>query len=899
MLNLKRDMLSVALASALMAMATQAQAQAQAAQADEEDEAQADEAKTLDEVIVTAGIRRGIEDAIELKRESTSIVEAISAEDIGRLPDSSIAESIARLPGLAAQRVAGRASEISIRGLDGNFATTNLNGREQISTSDSRSVEFDQYPSELLSSVVIYKTPDASLINQGLSGTVDLRTARPLDFDGTIRTIGARMEKNSIGSQIDGISAYGSRISGTYITQFAEERIGVALGLAYLDSPGQAREHRYWGFPEEAGQRRIGGSDARVFSSDNNRLGLMGTVQFKPNDSYNGVLDLYYSDFERNEQRSRIETGLQWSGASLQPGGRVVDSSRGVPFIVGGTYNGVTPQIRNDAFNREDTVFSAGLANEFTFSDNLTGLLDLSYNKVESKMTELETYAGLGLGNSANVGYSVPLSGFPNFSFNRNLADPSIIRLTDSAGWGQDGYIKSPEIDDELRAVKAHLEYSFDEGFISGVEGGVRWSDRVKSRASNEAFLDLPNRPVTLPANVLRAPTDMGFLGIGPVFSYNPFDVLGRYSRRGNTSSGVADKNWEVSEELQMAYIQLNIDGQIGEIGVRGNVGVQHQRTDQQSTGFVRPPGATGLGVLASVGTDYSDTLPSMNLAFLLPWETTVRFGAAKQLARPRIDQMTVGGGFGVDQSRSPLRYSGGGGNPRLEPWRATSFDVSLEKYFAERGYVSLAYFHKDLDTYIFQAEFPFDFSVFDLSGIPNPRPPSTIGVWNAPFNGEGGTISGLEFAFSLPLDMLWASLEGFGLQGSYSDTDSEISAFGPGNPRPLPGLSKYVSNITAYYEKKGFSTRVSRRTRSDYVAFVRQFDLTLGDRFIGAEQIVDFQTGYEFREGTFKGLSLLFQVNNVTNEPYREFDIGSNFRAEALYGEYGRTLLVGGVYKF
>ena len=897
MLNLKRDMLSVALASALLAMAAQAQAQAQA-QA-EEDETATDDAKTLDEVIVTAGIRRGIEDAIELKRESTSIVEAISAEDIGRLPDSSIAESIARLPGLAAQRVAGRSSEISIRGLDGNFSTTNLNGREQISTSDNRSVEFDQYPSELLSSVVVYKTPDASLINQGLSGTVDLRTARPLDFDGTVRTIGARMERNSLGEQIDGISAWGSRISASYIDQFADDRIGVALGLAYLDSPGQAREHRYWGFPEEAGQRRVGGSDARVFSSENNRLGIMGTVQFKPNDVYNGVLDVYYSDFERDEQRSRIETGLQWSGASLAPGGRVIDSSRGVPFVVGGTYNGVTPQIRNDAFNREDTVFSIGLANEFAFTENLTGLVDLAYNKVESTMTELETYAGLGLGNTANVGYSIPLSGFPTFSFNRNLADPSVIRLTDSAGWGQDGYIKSPEIDDELRAIKAHLEYSFDEGFISGVEGGIRLSEREKSRASIEAFLDLPNRPRAIPANLLRAPTDMGYLGIGPVLSYNPFDVLGLYNRRGNDSSGVADKNWDVSEDLQTAYVQLNIDTQIGDIGVRGNVGIQHQRTEQESTGFVRPPGSTGLGVLASAGAEYSDTLPSMNLSFLLPWDVTARFGAAKQLARPRIDQMTVGGGFGVDQSRSPIRYSGGGGNPLLEPWRATSYDLSIEKYFASNGYVSFAYFHKDLETYIYQAEFPFDFGIFDLSGIPNPRPPSTIGVWNAPFNGEGGTISGLEFAFSLPLETLWAPLEGFGLQGSYSDTDSEIEAFGPGNPRPLPGLSKYVSNITAYYEKNGFSTRVSRRTRSEFVAFVRQFDLTLGDRFIGAEQIVDFQTGYEFRDGPLKGLGLLFQVNNVTNEPYREFDIGGNYRAEALYGEYGRTFLLGGIYKF
>ena len=132
--------------------------------------------------VVVTGIRRGIEDAISTKKNSTSIVEAISAEDIGKLPDASIAESIARLPGLAAQRVAGRAQAISVRGLSPDFATTLLNGREQVSTGDNRGVEFDQYPSELLSGVTVYKTPDAALVGQGLSGTIDMQTVRPLSF---------------------------------------------------------------------------------------------------------------------------------------------------------------------------------------------------------------------------------------------------------------------------------------------------------------------------------------------------------------------------------------------------------------------------------------------------------------------------------------------------------------------------------------------------------------------------------------------------------------------------------------------------------------------------------------------------------------------------------------------
>ena len=193
MLNQERNLLSLALAAAIMAAATSVQAQTTA----EQDAAPAPQSDTaeLDTIVVT-GIRRGIEDAISVKRDSTSIVEAISAEDIGKLPDVSIAESLARLPGLSAQRVAGRAQVISVRGLSPDFSTTLLNGREMVSTGDNRSVEFDQYPSELVSGVTIYKTPDAGLIGQGLSGTLDMQTARPLNFSDTVVAVSGRYQES-------------------------------------------------------------------------------------------------------------------------------------------------------------------------------------------------------------------------------------------------------------------------------------------------------------------------------------------------------------------------------------------------------------------------------------------------------------------------------------------------------------------------------------------------------------------------------------------------------------------------------------------------------------------------------------------------------------------------------
>jgi iron complex outermembrane receptor protein len=153
----------------------------------------------IEEVVVT-GIRAAIQGAIAIKKKSDSIVEAVSAEDIGKLPDTSIAESIARLPGLAAQRTNGRATAISVRGFSPGFSTALLNGREQVSTGDSRFVEFDQYPSELLSGVTVYKTPDGDLVGQGLSATINMTTVRPVEFGR--RALAANYRKEQLGKGV-------------------------------------------------------------------------------------------------------------------------------------------------------------------------------------------------------------------------------------------------------------------------------------------------------------------------------------------------------------------------------------------------------------------------------------------------------------------------------------------------------------------------------------------------------------------------------------------------------------------------------------------------------------------------------------------------------------------------
>src|SRR5215831_15061775 len=246
------------------------------------------------QTIVVTGIHEALQKAAEEKRGEESIVEVVTQEDIGKLSDPSVAESIVRLPGLAGQRVHGRVQDISIRGFSGDYVTTLLNGREQASTGDNRAVEFDQYPSEVVQSVMVYKTTDADRVSSGLAGTIDLRTMRPLTYKNNVITLGVRGEKNSLGNlNPEGYStAY--RANGTYIHHFRDDTVGVGLGYARLDSPEQEEHYKAWwwgsnccdstGASFNNGASMLNGAELYNYSRHDVRDGLVGALEFKPSD---------------------------------------------------------------------------------------------------------------------------------------------------------------------------------------------------------------------------------------------------------------------------------------------------------------------------------------------------------------------------------------------------------------------------------------------------------------------------------------------------------------------------------------------------------------------------------------------------------------------------------------
>jgi iron complex outermembrane receptor protein len=852
--------------------------------------------------VTVVGIRKGIEDAISVKKNSGSIVEAISAEDIGKLPDSSIAESIARLPGLTAQRVGGRAQEISVRGMSGDFAATLLNGREQVSTGDNRSAQFDQYPSELLSGVVIYKTPDAALVGQGLAGTVDLQTVRPLSFPKRTIALNLRGQKDGVGSDGGG---NGGRASAFYIDQFANRSIGVAIGYARYQSKSDSiiREGGYTDVTVD-GQTVSAPNHLKIFTNhrEETRDGLMGVLQWKPTRDFSSMLDLYYSKFDSPTTRKGYETvtNQSWSGG-CNPACTLTSPVIKNGMVDSGIWNNTHAVLANNIDINSAELKALGWNNRLRLNSDWNVEGDLSYSSAKRKESPYETWSGAPKTMGDSITFANGAAGLPDLQWHPSLnyADPKIITLMDAGGWGMEGYLKNLEVRDRLKSGRVSAERALPQDWaFSKLAVGANYSNRYKSRSVPEFQLKLKagdNGVIASPGSILA-----GDSGI-PMISYNELSFSNRYDQVSNNYFDIYLKAWEVTEKNLTSFVKLDIDTTVGSIPLRGNVGAQVVRIDQSSTGNAVSTGSGSGDNDRSVarltdGTSYTDVLPSLNLAADLGQQQLVRLGLAKVMARPRMDQMSNSGTYYVDglDVDGPT-WKGGGGNPKLQPFRAKAVDLSYEKYFGTKAYVAAAGFYKKLDSYIYT----YTNGNYDFTGHNNDSPftpKSNIGEFSQPQNGSGGTIHGFELSASLPFNLAARFLDGFGASASYARTGSAIKPFGTGDTSPLPGLSRQTSNVTVYYEKYGISARVSQRTRSDFLGEIIGFASTRRFQYIKAEKVIDLQLGYEFQTGYLKGASLLLQVNNANDAKYQEYqDRPDNITNTT---KYGSTVLFGLNYK-
>ncbi|GAA76429.1 TonB-dependent receptor protein [Pseudoalteromonas sp. BSi20480] len=891
------------------------------------------------EVIEVKGFRGSIVESINTKRFSPEVVESISAEDIGKLPDSSIAESIARLPGLTAQRLDGRASRVSVRGFSENESATTFNGREQVSIGDNRGVEFDLYPSEIMSGVTVYKTPSASIEAEGIAGVIDMQTVKPLSKGERVIMFNGQLEQTGFGKLNPDGDDQGYRGTVSYIDQFADDTIGVAFALNTMSSPNQEKRWNSWGYPEfttEDGQSYsiLGGAKPYVRSSTLERDSAMLVLEAAPTDKLNMTFDALYIDFSDEQILRGIEIPFAWGQGSISSDSTTVDAETG--FITSAVTEGQRVVVRNDHQERKAELTQFGFNAKYDINDSWSTEFDISRSEVERQLWSIESYSGTGRGDANgvadNIGYMLDGGNTgAQFSHELDYSDYNLIQLGGPLSWGgskalndkygltdtpfqntaQDGFINAPEVNDELTTLKLAATKILDNEYVNAVKFGMSYRDREKSKLSEGYFLTLKDfslsNPgmVSVPEQYRLGSASLDFIGMGDMIAYDTRALIndGYYDllQESLTDQKHKTQSWTVQEKVTAFFVQADINAEIGAIPVTGNVGVRYVKTEQSSQGSAANT-VDGLVVVTptDVSHDYSHVLPSINLSFAIDEEQTLRFGAAKTISRALLNDMnaSINASYGQQPDDNGNFWSISGGNPKLEPKEATGFDISYENYFNAEGYFSAAVFYKDINQWIFDGTY-----AVDMSGVANPAtgeiPATSSGTGNGKVNGGGGDLWGYELSLALPFNVFHSSLDGFGLIASHTGIEQDVEDQN-GNEYELVGLSDQIDSLTVYYERNGFQARTSMRKRSDFKGNVNGLGLAATQVDIKGETIWDAQLGFDFGEAgvdSLDGLNVTFQVQNITEEPFTTLS-GDNALQVRDYQDYGRTFLLGFSYK-
>jgi len=873
--------------------------------------------------VVVTGIRRGIEAAISVKKNSDQIVEAISAEDIGKLPDTTIAESLARLPGVTAQRDKnGNATNISIRGLGPDFNGYLLNGREQTSTGDSRADDLSVYPAELIAGATVYKTGDASLMTAGLAGTIDNKLVDPLSFpQRVVSVIGEKTQTGrGLGKSLEG---HGDRISLAYIDQFADRKMGVALGFVHaFGRSSQVGSGNWSNNPIDAHAVTLagGGTTTGTIPGFNDGLtltnthqrddrdGMAGVLEFKPNPNFSSELDFYHAKIITSTKNASLKAQL--GGLPVTNG--VVDASGNITsgtFDLGANPNGIIDYAENVFDN--DTLQSIGWRNTGKLSDTWHVSADISHNTAKRVERDIELYAGITTPDT--LSFVTNAGGTPQLSVGNPGAytSPGSIVIRDQTGWSgttapQDGYYKGPTTIDKINA--ARLDFTHDlQGAFSDVQFGGNVTERTKDRKAVEALIVSSTPPAAGGLDTIPFPAggyvenNVGGSGVN-LLTFDPgVNLFPGATLVNKYNDDILSKTWNVKESVTTVYAKLDIDTELAKIPVRGNVGLQYVHTDQNSSGFRADIGSDvtltdPVSAETTNGTRYGDYLPTLNLTADLGNDNLLRFGAGIEIARSTLTDMR--NSFTVDYNATAVRPDGtvgelvgSAGNPYLKPFKAKALDLSYEKYFSNKeGYLSGALFYKHLDTYIVPyTDYSYDFTnaahAVGITSVPG----GFLGQYTSSANGTGGNLKGFELTAQVPFSMLTSWLNGFGANASFSDTTSSVklpNVIGNNPTQPpnagsigLPGLSHLNKKIMLYYERAGFSAFVAENSRSEYIGSVA--NTTVGGYpsfvYILPQRWLSAQVGYEVQEGWLKGLGVRLEGNNLNKPTYKEADFAGN----------------------
>ncbi|NWK97667.1 hypothetical protein DM806_18805 [Sphingobium lactosutens] len=866
------------------------------------------DAAGANEIIVT-GFRRSLDLAAETKRNAAIVSDGISAEDIGQFPDLNLAESLQRITGVQITRNGGEGSGVSIRGLPSEFTRVQYNGRT-VGSGGTRSFDFTAFSSLFTSAVEVQKSPTSDMIDGGLSGTVNIRTARPLDIDKT--TVSASFEGvyeqqrkkltpraailgnwvNSAGTF--GVNAgiaferrkYRTRSDTTYGAETSREAplINPVTGRAITGGKSPPLDYNLDGDSNDT-YSFLHGSDFTRSDVKRDRLTAILGYQFKPSEDFEIYGDFFYSRLTTDIEMQRAQTRF----TDLAPG------------VAGRPYG-----VRGSTISTDYNAFLPSSSQGFLTSLDVDGLSNQAVARVERRKIEVKSFAQGAKWTSGNFTLEGEASYFKSRNFTRNiglngqarasalLSFPDGIgtlpQITFNRGYNQldpqNFYLTNEDLAEDVgvdRNYEGRIDatYKLGDGFLQAVKLGGFYSDRhfrnttARGVLSASGLAALSNGRLTVTPGIEGSGgiSAANFLTLGDfdaltnapqllVIDLDKFDAI--IPRSAYFDNQVITRQpgsgFNIAEKTFAFYGR--VDFGTTDDRFAGNIGLRYVQTRTNSIGLI--PNLDGLIVevdnvtttiptaeATAVKAKYDDFLPSLNLRYNITDELLVRFAAARVIGRPNLSSLNAG--TSVDANVRTINS----GNPSLRPFRSDQLDLSFEYYLPKGGMFSIAGFYKHLADYILTGQTLETRTVALRAGGTT----SLEFRRNQPLNLVNGDVKGVEVAAQLPFSYVAQALDGFGFFGSYTYIKApSIPRTQGGIPVLLDGVAKNNFTAGGYFEKWGLGIRGSYTYRGLYSSGAGTF----GDgSFTRAYGQLDGSIDYKITDN----VSVSIDVTNLLNE--------------------------------
>ncbi len=785
------------------------------------------------EKIEVKGMRASMKASVNDKRFSNAVVDAVTAEDIGKFPDGDVGESLGRIPGVAVSRQFGQGQGVSIRGASSSLTRTLLNGHSVASTgwfdqqSIDRSFNYSLLPSEMVGGIEVYKSSQADLPEGGIGGTVIVKTRKPLDLDANSVFFSAKGDYGTISEETD------PELSGLYSWKNENENFGFLLSAAVSETSYQ----------RNGIESLVGWGDIvpTTFEQDRERTAINGALQYSPTDNLNFGLDFMSLDMQANN----ANTSLFVMFPDDKDEACEQRNSLGTCTFYRRDGNGANPGWAQ-TWARQASMDSNTYDFNFDYENDNFKVEGRIGNTKSEGGTELTSNYGFWLGEAADYAGTYDATGevIKIDVANKNFTADDFGGQLSPAGWALK---KQPNSDEE---TYAQLDFTIptDLGAITAIKTGVRYADHDVSQETIPAIVsaDVASKDASAYYNGQISS------GAGYTLPKPDMDAMLKDAKAaidGFSKEGTVYKSGygTINEENLSLYLMANFEAD----GMRGNFGLRYISTDATSDYFALQADGSYADNLSTADASYSDVLPSVNIAFDVAPDVIIRTSASQVISRPNYADMFASSSLVGYQDGTAGNEVVNTGNISLEPFKATQADLGVEWYFSPDGLMGVSYFIKDVSSFVTSAQ-----TLDESIGITDPDSGEDSWTVSSKKNGTGGQIQGIELQIQDGFD------NGFGYSANYTFADSDASAENyPDEVSVFSDSSKHTVNLVGYYEMEDFSARVAYNWRSEYM--MRELPGFYGNREHQDFGTLDLSASYNITDY----LGITFEVVNLLEE--------------------------------